>query len=244
TTSHALVQERVRACEFDVAAFTNVGRDHLDYHATWEDYLEAKARLIDLTANAADKGVEKTAVLNRDDPSYERLARRPISRRWTYSLKTGADFYPLDLSITGSGSRFRMKTPLGETEVTLNVPAKFNIYNAMCAAAVCVAMGVPVEEIGRGLAGFEGVRGRLEPVDQGARPRLRGRHRPPGRHPSRDRDRATRRHRPPCRQGPRTFDADLARIGTVGRTRRGRGRDSRAGLARHPLPVGERDLGR
>jgi UDP-N-acetylmuramyl-tripeptide synthetase len=67
TTSHALVQERVRACDFDVAAFTNVGRDHLDYHASWEDYLEAKARLIDMTARAVDKGVEKTAVLNRDD---------------------------------------------------------------------------------------------------------------------------------------------------------------------------------
>src|ERR1700682_6148891 len=62
TTSHALVQERVRACDFDVAAFTNVGHDHLDYHATWEDYLESKARLIDLTANSADKGIEKTAV--------------------------------------------------------------------------------------------------------------------------------------------------------------------------------------
>src|SRR5438046_15051 len=59
TTSHALVQERVRACDFDVAAFTNVGRDHLDYHATWEDYLEAKARLIDLTSRSADKGVAK-----------------------------------------------------------------------------------------------------------------------------------------------------------------------------------------
>jgi len=67
TTSHALVQERVRACDFDVAAFTNVGHDHLDYHATWADYLEAKARLIDLTAATADKGIEKTAVLNRDD---------------------------------------------------------------------------------------------------------------------------------------------------------------------------------
>src|SRR5712671_4869705 len=66
TTSHALVQERVRACELDVAAFTNVGHDHLDYHSTWEEYLEAKARLIDLAANSADKGVEKTAVLNRD----------------------------------------------------------------------------------------------------------------------------------------------------------------------------------
>ncbi len=167
TTSHALVQERVRACDFDVAAFTNVGHDHLDYHATWEDYLEAKARLIDLTARAADKGVEKTAVLNRDDPSYERLARRPIPRRWTYGMTTASDLHPLELAITGTGSRFRMKTPLGETEVTLNVPARFNIYNALCAAGVCLALGVPVEDVGRGLAGFEGVRGRLEPVDLG-----------------------------------------------------------------------------
>src|SRR6202158_3031175 len=90
TTSHALVQERVRACDFDVAAFTNVGQDHLDYHASWEDYLEAKARLIDLAASSADKGVEKTAVLNRDDRSYERLARRPDGRRWAYGLTTAA----------------------------------------------------------------------------------------------------------------------------------------------------------
>ena len=167
TTSHALVQERVRACDFDVAAFTNVGHDHLDYHSTWDDYLEAKARLIDLTAAAADKGIEKTAILNRDDVSYERLARRSISRRWTYGMTTAADLHPLELAITGSGSRFRMKTALGDTEVALNVPAKFNIYNALCAAGVCLAFGVEVEDIGRGLAGFEGVRGRLEPVDLG-----------------------------------------------------------------------------
>src|SRR5207245_48855 len=117
TTSHALVQERVRACDFDVAAFTNVGRDHLDYHATWEDYLEAKARLIDLAANAADKGIEKTAVLNRDDISYERLARKPIARRWTYGLTTASDLRSLDLAITGTGSRFRMKTPMGDSAV-------------------------------------------------------------------------------------------------------------------------------
>src|SRR5438445_13171513 len=131
TTSHALVQERVRACEFDVAAFTNVGRDHLDYHATWDDYLEAKARLIDLTADAADKGVEKTAVLNRDDLSYERLSRRPIARRWTYGMTTASDLHPLDLAITGAGSRFRMKTPLGETEDTINLPARVILYHAL-----------------------------------------------------------------------------------------------------------------
>jgi UDP-N-acetylmuramyl-tripeptide synthetase len=167
TTSHALVQERVRACEFDVAAFTNVGHDHLDYHPSWEAYLEAKARLIDLTANGADKGIEKTAVLNRDDASYERLSRRPIARRWSYGLTTAADLHPLDLNVTGTGSQFRMRTPMGETEVNLHVPARFNIYNALCAAGVCLALGVPLDAVGTGLAGFEGVRGRLEPVDLG-----------------------------------------------------------------------------
>ncbi len=167
TTSHALVQERVNACDFDVAAFTNVGHDHLDYHATWEDYLEAKARLIDLAAKAPDKGIEKTAVLNRDDPSYERLSRRPISRHWSYGLTTAADFHPLELGMTDTGARFRLKTPLGETYVALAVPARFNVYNAMCAAGVCIALGVPLEDVGRGLASFEGVRGRLERVDLG-----------------------------------------------------------------------------
>jgi UDP-N-acetylmuramoyl-L-alanyl-D-glutamate--2,6-diaminopimelate ligase len=167
TTSHALVQERVRACDFDVAAFTNVGHDHMDYHATWEDYLEAKARLIDLAAGGADKGIEKTAVLNRDDPSYERLSRRTITRRWSYGLTTAADIHPLELSMTATGSRFRLKTPAGETEVSLAVPARFNVYNALCAAGVCLAVGVPIEEIGPGLAGFDGVRGRLERVDLG-----------------------------------------------------------------------------
>ncbi len=167
TTSHALVQERVLACEFDVAAFTNVGHDHMDYHATWEDYLEAKTRLIDLAAGGADKGIEKTAVLNRDDPSYERLSRRSIPRRWSYGLTTASDIHPLDLTMTAAGSRFRLKTPMGETEVSLAVPARFNVYNALCAAGVCLAVGVPVEEIGPGLAGFDGVRGRLERVDLG-----------------------------------------------------------------------------
>ena len=166
-TSHALVQERVAACDFDVAAFTNVGHDHLDYHATWEDYLEAKARLIDLAARGADKGVEKTAVLNRDDVSYEKLSGRSISRRWSYGFKSGADLQPLDVSMDGRGSSFRLKTPLGETYVTLHVPARFNVYNALCAAGVCLALGVPLDAIGTGLASFEGVRGRLERVDLG-----------------------------------------------------------------------------
>jgi len=167
TTSHALVQERVGACEFDVAAFTNVGHDHLDYHASWDDYLAAKARLIDITSRSVDKGIEKTAVLNHDDASYEKLSRRSISRRWSYGFTAAADFQPLDIAMTATGSSFRLRTPVGDTYVDLHVPARFNIYNAMCAAAVCLALGVPLDSIGAGLASFEGVRGRLERVDLG-----------------------------------------------------------------------------
>src|SRR5205823_2992617 len=125
TTSHALVQERVHACDFDVAAFTNVGHDHLDYHATWDDYLEAKARLIDVTSRSVDKGIEKTAVLNHDDVSYEKLSGRSISRRWSYGFTSAADFQPLDIAMTSTGSSFRLRTPVGETYVDLHVPARF-----------------------------------------------------------------------------------------------------------------------
>src|SRR5260370_38467278 len=69
--------------------------------------------------------------------------------------------------MTATGSRFRLKTPLGETEVSLAVPARFNVYNALCAAGVCLAVGVPIEDLCPGRAGFDGVRGRLERVDLG-----------------------------------------------------------------------------
>jgi len=94
TTSHALVQERVHACDFDVAAFTNVGHDHLDYHATWEEYLEAKARLIDLTARAADKGIEKTAVAAQMKHMTRATGRlRSSARNPKASPATGAQSY-------------------------------------------------------------------------------------------------------------------------------------------------------
>jgi UDP-N-acetylmuramoyl-L-alanyl-D-glutamate--2,6-diaminopimelate ligase len=167
-TSHALDQARVDACDFDVAAITNVGLDHLDYHGSRDAYLEAKARLIDLCAAGADKGVVKTAVLNRDDPAYERLAKRSIQRRWSYSLASSdADLYAADLSGDARGSRFQLIAPGGEAPVELRMPARYNVQNALGAAGVCLALGLGVEEVGAGLSSFTGVRGRLERVDLG-----------------------------------------------------------------------------
>ncbi len=167
TTSHALVQERVGACEFDVAAFTNVGRDHLDYHASWDEYLAAKSRLIDICAGAADKGVTKTAVLNQDDASYGPLSARPVPRMWSYSIGGRADIRAEDLVLHSGGSDFRLATPVGSAAAHLDVPARFNVYNALCAAGIGLALGLSVQDVVHGLSHFRGVRGRLEEVDLG-----------------------------------------------------------------------------
>jgi UDP-N-acetylmuramoyl-L-alanyl-D-glutamate--2,6-diaminopimelate ligase len=167
-TSHALDQGRVEACDFDVAAVTNVRHDHLDYHGSWEAYVEAKARLIDLCSTGAGKGLVKTVVLNRDDAAYARLAERAIQRRWSYSLETDdADLFAADLSGDAAGSRFRLIAPQGESAVVLRQPARYNVQNALCAAGVCLALGLDVEEVAAGLSSFGGVRGRLERVDLG-----------------------------------------------------------------------------
>jgi UDP-N-acetylmuramoyl-L-alanyl-D-glutamate--2,6-diaminopimelate ligase len=165
-TSHALIQERVGACDFDTVAVTYVGHDHLDYHASWEDYVAAKARLIDLCAAGAGKGTPKTAILNRDDASFELFSSRPIERRWTYSLKGQADIMAKDLHC-GEGCTFRLVNGAAEAPVELALPARFNAYNALAAAGICLASGLSVEQVAAGLSSFTGVKGRLERVDLG-----------------------------------------------------------------------------
>jgi UDP-N-acetylmuramoyl-L-alanyl-D-glutamate--2,6-diaminopimelate ligase len=166
-TSHALIQERVSACDFDVAVFTNVGRDHLDYHASWDEYLAAKARLLDLCNEAPAKGVVKTAVLNADDASYQQLARRPMANRLAYSVTGRADIFATDITGDGRGSRFRIHHRGRSAPATLALPAAFNVANALAAAGIALAFGVELDEIAAAIATFDGVPGRLERVDLG-----------------------------------------------------------------------------
>jgi UDP-N-acetylmuramoyl-L-alanyl-D-glutamate--2,6-diaminopimelate ligase len=167
-TSHALDQRRVAACEFDVAAVTNVGSDHLDYHGTRERYVRAKARLFELCAAAAEKGLPKTAVLNRDDGSHAELGRYASTRRLTYGIEREADVRAVDVTpLEDGGTGFGLCTGAGVAPVSLHLPGRFNVSNALCAAACCLALGLSVPDVAAGLTSFRGVRGRLEAVHAG-----------------------------------------------------------------------------
>lgn len=166
-SSHALEQGRIAGCEFDVAAYTNVAGDHLDYHGSPDAYFRAKARLIGLCAAAADKGVPKTAVLNRDDTSYEALAAIQVPRRLTYGIGGEADVRALDLASCPGGVTFRLVSPGASANVQLNLRGGFNVSNALCAAACGLTLGLTLEQVAAGLTSFPGLRGRLERIELG-----------------------------------------------------------------------------
>jgi UDP-N-acetylmuramoyl-L-alanyl-D-glutamate--2,6-diaminopimelate ligase len=167
TSSHGLALQRVVGVDYDVAVFTNIAHEHLDFHKTIEAYREAKAQLIDLTAGSARKGIDKTAVLNRDDPSYAYLVNRPIARGITYGLQLDADLKAHRVDATPEGLLVEASTPLGPLTLRLKLSGRWNAANALAAAAAGVAVGLTLEEIRKGLDDYSGVSGRMERVDLG-----------------------------------------------------------------------------
>src|SRR5919201_15384 len=167
TSSHGLALQRVVGVDYDVAVFTNIAHEHLDFHKTIEAYREAKASLIDLTAASADKGIPKTAILNRDDPSFAYLVNRTITRRITYGIQLDADVKAERVDATTDGLQLEAATPLGHLSVRLHLSGRWNAANALAAAATGVALGLSLDEIREGLERFSGVSGRMERVDLG-----------------------------------------------------------------------------
>jgi UDP-N-acetylmuramoyl-L-alanyl-D-glutamate--2,6-diaminopimelate ligase len=168
TTSHALALDKVLGVDYDVAVVTNVTREHLDFHGTFEAYLDAKARLFEGLATARRKpGVPKAAVLNRDDNSFERLASTAVDRCIDYALDRPATLTARDVRMDARGTRFVAVGPGGEVPVEARLLGRFNVANALAAIGAALAVGVPLEAAARGLAEFRGISGRLETVDLG-----------------------------------------------------------------------------
>ena len=167
TSSHGLALQRVIGVDYDVAIFTNIAHEHLDFHKTIEAYREAKAQLIDLTAGSPRTRIEKTAVLNRDDPSYAYLVNRPIARQLAYGIQLDADLKATRVEATTDGLRVTASTPLGPLALRLKLSGRWNAANALAAAAAGVAVGLTLGEIREGLESYTGVSGRMERVDLG-----------------------------------------------------------------------------
>jgi UDP-N-acetylmuramoyl-L-alanyl-D-glutamate--2,6-diaminopimelate ligase len=170
TTSHGLAQQRVTACEYDLAVITNITHEHLDYHGTFEAYREAKGRLFTSLAETAEKpgGNLRIAILNRDDSSYAYLAEITPVRQITYSLKPPADLWAEEVVHSLEGLRF---TAVGEGlrfAVRSGLLGGYNVANCLAAmAATVLGMGFPVEAAQRGIAALAGIPGRMESIDMG-----------------------------------------------------------------------------
>ncbi|RBY77150.1 UDP-N-acetylmuramoyl-L-alanyl-D-glutamate--2,6-diaminopimelate ligase [Geodermatophilus sp. TF02-6] len=161
-SSHALVLGRVDGTAFAAAGFTNLGRDHLDFHADLEDYFRAKARLFD--------GRAAVEVIDVDDPHGRRLTgllggRRPVT---VSTQGADADWWAADVTVApDGGSAFTLHGPGGRSwPAQVRLPGRFNVANAVLAVALLDAVGVPVEAALTGLAETV-VPGRMEPVDAG-----------------------------------------------------------------------------
>lgn len=153
-SSHSLDQHRVDGLELDVGVFTNLTRDHLDYHGTMEAYFRAKARLLEHMKR------DGTAVINAD--AAEWAALRPATRRLTFGIRAAADIRAEGIRYTSTGSEWTLLTPGGSAPVRLPLIGDLNVENALAAAAAAFALRQSPEAIGERLSTVPQVSGRLE----------------------------------------------------------------------------------
>jgi len=164
-SSHALAQERVYGVPFDVAVFTNLTRDHLDYHKTMEEYFAAKKVLFEGCGTDAPRAV----VTNVDDESGAKLAefsRKRSSVVLKYGWQRG-DLHAEKVEITTRGTRFDLVTPAGKIAVFSALIGRVNVYNILAAAGACYARGCSTQAIAGGIDKLACVPGRFERVDCG-----------------------------------------------------------------------------
>ena len=160
-SSHALALKRVDGIQFAAAIFTNLTRDHLDFHADMEDYFAAKRRLFELLPDDAP------ALINIDDPrgpSLVEIAGRPV----TYGINKTADVSPGPLSFSLAGLDFEIRTPRGVVHVRSKLVGKPNVYNILAAVGTALELGVSIEAVEDGLQRLAGVPGRFEVVSSEA----------------------------------------------------------------------------
>ncbi len=160
-SSHAIALDRVGGVTFDVAAFTNLTEDHLDFHKTMENYCDTKAQLFSRCGKA---------VLNCDDAWYSRIASAATAPVLTTSAKKQAGLYAVDQQLLSDGISFDAVYAEEKVHISLPIPGKFTVYNALTALGVALSLDISLEEAAKALKTVSGVKGRVEVVPTPGKP--------------------------------------------------------------------------
>ena len=166
-SSHALAMDRASGCEYDMAVFTNLTQDHLDYHHTMEEYFQAKLRLFTELTTSGSKPGPKRAIINADDSWGLRIKQACHVPVWTYSIRGASDIRAHDVRLSVNGTSFRVVTPSGECQVESRLVGEHNIFNVLAAIGVGLNEGLSLDAIREGLLTVQNVPGRFERVEAG-----------------------------------------------------------------------------
>jgi UDP-N-acetylmuramoyl-L-alanyl-D-glutamate--2,6-diaminopimelate ligase len=161
-SSHALDQYRVDAVDFACAVFTNITSEHLDYHKTFDAYLNAKGKLFRYLSKDA------VGVFNADDDSWITLAQRSKARRMRYAIENEAEISAELVSCGLDGSTLKLITPQGSPLIQTSLIGVHNVYNILAASAAALSLGIGLDETVAGIQALDGVPGRLERVKEAA----------------------------------------------------------------------------
>jgi UDP-N-acetylmuramoyl-L-alanyl-D-glutamate--2,6-diaminopimelate ligase len=166
-SSHALVEGRVHGCDYNIAVFTNLTQDHLDFHKTMDEYCHAKELLFSQLGNTYDKDKPKYAILNADDAVSEKYSASSAARIVTYGIDHEADFRAVNMKMSGKGTSFRLISPLGVDQVQTKLIGKFNVYNILASIAAAMVSGISLQHIMTSIENAESIPGRFEVVNAG-----------------------------------------------------------------------------
>lgn len=162
-SSHGLVEGRLAGTEFDIAIFTNLTHDHLDFHGTMENYADAKGLLFAQLGQDLSEG--KYAIVNVDDPWYEKFVEKTSYPILTYGIHHEADFYGKDIQLAADKTSFTLISPEGEFSVEMKLIGEFSVANALATIGALYAKGMPTASIVSYLAEIEPIAGRMEKVE-------------------------------------------------------------------------------
>lgn len=164
-TSHALVQGRVACIDFDIAIFSNISLDHLDYHQSMENYADAKKRLFQhLGKQKSRKKGPKWAIVNQDSPWSSRLLEGCSANVLTYGIENQADLQATRISLDQDGTRARVEYKGQSIDCFWPLVGRFNVYNCLAAMGAALSQNISLESIVRQMSQISFVRGRLQPV--------------------------------------------------------------------------------